>query len=148
MSVEYSEPIEEQLSTRGSYASITKGVSMQPLFKTRRDMIIIEPLTREVKKYDVVLYRGAGGEYILHRIIKVKEDCFVIRGDNTYTKELVPKENVIGILTSFNRKGKSGTANDFSFKLYSRVWTFIYPLRALYVKLRSFLSRIYRKILK
>ena len=148
MSAEYLTPIEEQLESRGSYASITKGPSMQPLFKTRRDMIIVEPLKREAKKYDVVLYRGANGEYILHRIIKVKEDCFVIRGDNTYVKELVPKENVIGILTSFNRNGKSGTVNDFSFKLYSRVWNFIYPLRALYVKSRRLLSRIYHKIVK
>ncbi|MBO5879453.1 MAG: S24/S26 family peptidase [Clostridia bacterium] len=144
--VEYLEPIEQQLKNKGSYASITKGCSMQPLFKTRRDMVVIEPLSREPKKYDVVLYRGAGAEYILHRIIKVCPEFFVIRGDNTYVKEFVPKENVIGVLTTFNRKGKRGTTGDFSYILYSRVWNFIYPIRSLYVKLRRLASKIYHKL--
>ena len=102
---------------------------MEPLFRTGRDMVVIKRAEGEMKKYDVVLYRGAGGEYILHRIIKVRDDLYIIRGDNTYSKEYVPKDAVIGVLTSFNRKGKSGSPASFSFKLYSRLWNFIYPLR-------------------
>ena len=138
--------VESELSRNGSFASVTKGVSMRPLFSTCRDMIVVKPLASPPKKYDVVLYRGAGGEYILHRIIKVRDDLYIIRGDNTYSKEYVPKDAVIGVLTSFNRKGKSGSPASFSFKLYSRLWNFIYPLRYLYVKGISVLRRIYRKI--
>ncbi len=140
--------IERELSERGSIAYITKGVSMRPLFRTHRDMIVIKPPERQLKKYDIVLYRGEDGEYILHRIIKVKEECFVIRGDNTYKKEFVPKDRVIGVLVSFNRKGKRGSPDTLSFKIYSRLWHFIYPLRYLYVKTRATLGRIYRKIFK
>ena len=148
MSELYEGNIEEELSANGSIAYITKGVSMRPLFRTCRDMIIVKSLFREPRKYDVVLYRGAGGEYILHRIIKVKEDVYIIRGDNTYRKEYVPKDKVIGILDSFNRKGKRGSTDSFGFKLYSRLWNFIYPLRFCAVKLRSILSRIYRKLFR
>lgn len=137
--------VESELSLRGSFASVTKGVSMRPLFRTRRDMIVIKPPSSPLRKYDIVLYRGIDGEYILHRIIKVKEDSFVIRGDNTYTKEYVPKDRVIGVLTSYNRKGKSGTPESVSFKLYSRLWHYIYPFRYMYVKARGFLVRAYRK---
>jgi hypothetical protein len=148
MNVLYEGDIEKELSEKGSFASVTKGVSMLPLFKTERDMVIIAPLDREPKKYDIVLYRGAGGEYILHRVIAVKPDLYIIRGDNTYSKEYVPKDRVIGILVSFNRKGKRGSAHSRGFKIYSRVWNFIYPLRLAYVKARRLASGVYRRLFK
>lgn len=140
--------VERELSENGSYASVTKGVSMRPLFRTRRDMVILTPVSRPLKKYDIVLYRGRDGEYILHRIIKVKKDIFIIRGDNTYSKEYVPKDKVIALLTAYNRKGKSSSPDSFSFKLYSRAWNYIYPLRYLYVKSRAVAYRAYRKLFK
>lgn len=141
-------PVERELSEHGSFASVTKGISMRPLFRTCRDMIVVKPPVSPLKKYDIVLYRGSAGEYILHRIIKVKKDFYVIRGDNTYSKEYVPHDRVIGILTSYNRKGKSGSPESLSFKLYSRLWHYIYPLRFVFVKFRTLLIRIYRKIFR
>ncbi len=148
MTALYEGDIEKELSEKGSFASVTKGVSMRPLFKTERDMVIIAPLDGEPKKYDVVLYRGAGGEYILHRVIAVKPGFYIIRGDNTYSKEYVPKDRVIGVLVSFNRKGKGVSRDAFGYKLYSRIWNFIYPFRLAYVKTRASLARAYRKIFK
>ncbi len=140
--------VERELAEKGSFASVTKGVSMRPLFRTRRDMIVVSPVERQLKKYDIVLYRGNGGEYILHRIIKVKGELLVIRGDNTYFKEYVPRDRIIGILTAYNRKGKSGTPDSFSFKVYSCLWHYIYPLRYLFANSRALAARIYRKIFK
>jgi hypothetical protein len=144
----YEGNVEEELSKNGSFASITKGVSMRPLFRTRRDMIVIKPIERPLRKYDVVLYRGPAGEYILHRIIKIKENVYVIRGDNTYRKEYVPKDRVIGVLDSFNRKGKSKNVRGMGFWIYSRFWNFIYPLRFCCVRLRAAISKVYRKLFK
>lgn len=121
--------IEAELEKHGTYASTTSGVSMEPLFRTRRDMVIIEKPKGELKKYDVALYRLLSGKYVLHRVIKVKPNEYIIRGDNTYIKEHVSKDRVIGVLTGFNRKGKSHSVNDLSYRVYSRVWNFIYPLR-------------------
>ena len=41
---------EKELDTYGVYASNTKGVSMEPLFRTNRDMVIIRKPTEELKK--------------------------------------------------------------------------------------------------
>lgn len=138
--------IEEELSAHGSYASVTRGPSMQPLFKTHRDMVVIKPLSAPLKKYDVVLYTGAGNKYTMHRIIAVRDDEYIIRGDNTFRREHVPKENVIGVLTEFNRKGKHHTTDELSFKIYSRIWHYIYPVRFLFHKLRVLAGKIYHKI--
>ena len=140
--------IEEELKKHGSYASITRGTSMRPLFKTSRDMVIIKPLYRPLRKYDVVLYTGAYNHYTMHRIIGKKGDVFVIRGDNTYKKEYVTENRIIGILTEFNRKGKHGTVEDRSFKIYSRFWNLIYPARHVCHKIRCVLSKIKHAVFK
>ncbi len=138
--------IKEELLAHGSYASVTRGVSMKPLFKTGRDMVIIKPPVAPLKKYDVVLYTGAGNRYTMHRIIAVKETEYIVRGDNTFRREHVPKQNVIGILTEFNRKGKHHTTDELSFKIYSRFWHYLYPVRFLLHKIRVLLGKIYHKI--
>ena len=140
--------IERELERHGSYASVTRGPSMRPLFKTSRDMVIVKKPTADFKKYDVVLYTGAGNKYTMHRIIAIKGDTLIIRGDNTYVKEYVSPARVIGILTEFNRKGKHHTVDELSFKVYSRIWNFIYPIRFLLFKARNLLVKIYRKLFK
>lgn len=140
--------IERELERHGSYASVTRGPSMQPLFKTSRDMVIIKKPDLPFKKYDVVLYTGAGNKYTMHRIIGFKGNTLVIRGDNTYVKEYVDPARVIGILTEFNRKGKRHTVNERSFKAYSRFWNLIYPIRFLIFKVRNLLGKIYRALFK
>ena len=146
--IEVSENIvEEQLLKYGSYATNTVGVSMKPLFKTKRDVVIIKKPDGELKKYDVALY-PRGDKYVLHRVIKVRDDDYVIRGDNTFALEHIAKERIIGVLTEFNRKGKHHSVTDFSFRVYSRVWNFIYPIRYLVHLPRPILVRIYRRLFK
>lgn len=140
--------VEAELTSSGVYASVTKGTSMRPLFKTHRDMIILKKPDAEPKKYDVVLYRMSGGKYILHRIVKVLPDSFIIRGDNTFSPEHVAKDKILAVLTEFNRKGKKHYVTDRGYRMYSRVWNFIYPARFLFHKGLSLARRGYRKIFR
>ena len=140
--------IESELERHGSYASITRGVSMRPLFKTHRDMVIIMPPPAELKKYDVVLYTGSGNKYTMHRIIGFDGDVLIIRGDNTYRRERVPRTNVIGILTEFNRRGKHHTVDERGYKIYSHIWHYIYPIRHVFHLLRRVASKVKHKIFK
>ena len=122
--------IEDVLEKDGVYPSLTSGKSMRPLFKTHRDMVILEKCASLPKKYDVVLYRF-GDKYILHRVIGIDKErsLFIIRGDNTFKKEYVPFSKILARLVSFTRKGKHGSIEDRSYKIYSRLWLFIYPVR-------------------
>lgn len=140
-----SECIEDELEKHGTYATNTVGTSMYPLFLTHRDAVFLGALDREIKRYDVVLYTNPKGDYILHRVIGIKETHFVIRGDNTYKKEYVPRERVIAYMLSFTRKGKHHKATEFGYKLYSRFWNFIYPVRWLLLKSRVLASKIIKK---
>ena len=140
--------IECELERHGTYASVTRGISMRPLFKTHRDMVIIGRVPEELKKYDVVLYTGAGNRYTMHRIIGFVGDDLIIRGDNTYRREIVPRKNVIGILTEFNRRGKHHTTEERGYKIYSRIWHYLYPVRHFFHLLRRLASKIKHAIFK
>ena len=65
----------------------------------------------QVRKYDVDLYKR-GKDYVLHRIIEVEKDHYLIRGDNTFAMETVPFSSVMGMLASFQRKGKCYDVNN------------------------------------
>lgn len=135
--------IEEQLDTHGVYASNTVGASMRPLLRNHQDMVIIYKPEGELKRYDVALYR-VGTKYVLHRVLLVKDDFYLIRGDNTFVMEKVPKSAVIGVMTEFNRGGKRHSVNEPFFRFYAWFWHFIYPIRFVWHKVRGFLGRVYR----
>lgn len=140
--------IEDELSKHGAYASVTRGTSMRPLFKTHRDVVLVKKSDGELKKYDVALYRSPSGSYVLHRVIKILPDKYLIRGDNTFVIEKVPKSDVIGVLSEFNRKGKQYTVKGAGYKLYSRLWNFLYPIRKLLFISKRLLRKVYRAIFK
>ena len=140
--------VEKALATDGYYVARTSGISMQPLFKTHRDAVVISTPKEELRKYDVALYTYGDGRYVLHRVVGVKDDVYLIRGDNTYRLERVPKNRVIGVMTAFNRKGKQYDLTEFSYKFYSRFWNFIYPVRYLFQLGIRALSKIKRTLFK
>ena len=110
---------ESILQTEGRFLSVTKGVSMRPMLKSGRDVIVVVPKTQRLKPLDVALYKR-GEAYVLHRVISVTESGYIIRGDNTYGDEIVPEENVFGVLTEYFSKGRSVSVNDEKYKKYSQ----------------------------
>ncbi len=96
--------IEEALDTAGEVAACTWGLSMYPMLRNKKDTVIIEKLHRKLKRYDVPLYRLSSGKLVLHRIIKLTPDGYIIRGDNLYKNEYnVTDDNIIGVLKAFKR---------------------------------------------
>ena len=136
---------EDILARDGRLVYKTRGVSMEPMLRQNRDLVVIRVPGSRLKKYDVALYKR-GKDYVLHRVIGVAEDHYLIRGDNTYAVETVPFGAVIGVLTAFSRKGKSCRVEDRSYRLYVRFWWAVYPLRRLLLPVRPVLGRAARKL--
>lgn len=138
--------MEDLLKQEGVLVSTTVGVSMEPLFRDRRDTIVIRPVTGRLKKYDVPLYRR-GEAYVLHRIIKVLPDSYVICGDNCVTKEYgITDGDIVGVLTEFYRKDRHVTVDDPRYRLYARIWCAGYPLRVAWSRVRAFAARRIRRV--
>jgi hypothetical protein len=137
---------EDQLAQNGKLIYTNKGDSMMPLIKQDRDLLIIEPVHGRLKKYDVPLYKRDSGQYVLHRILKVRKNDYVICGDNRWIKEYgIQDRHIIGVLTAVVRNGKEVSVNDWKYKLYVHLWCDLFPIRAFIVHVINKLKRILRK---
>ena len=103
---------------------------MEPMLRENRDIVVIRTTEEKLKRLDVAFYKS-GTRYVLHRVMYRKGDVYYIRGDNTYVMERVPSEDILGILASFQRNGKTISTDNFLYRLYAFIWTVIYPVRFL-----------------
>lgn len=128
---------EEELDKKGILVYTNKGNSMYPLIRQGKDVLIIKKSNRRLKKMDVPLYKRKSGQYVLHRIIKVNENDYVIRGDNTYYNETgIRDDQILGVLSGVIREGKEISVDSFGYKLYSYFWYYTYYLRKLIIKIK------------
>ena len=137
--------IEQVLQTRGTYIGPTMGVSMLPMLKTGRDTIVVQAKTQRLKPLDVALYKR-GDDYVLHRVIYVVDEGYIIRGDNCYNNENVPEETVIGVLTEFFQADKQIKCTDEKYLAYARKRVKNYKRRRCFMRMRAFGGKILRKL--
>ena len=135
---------EEELALHGKIIHTNVGFSMMPLLRQHRDVMIIERPNGRLKKYDCPLYKTPSGKYILHRIIKVRENDYVIIGDNCVTFERgVTDKHIIGVLTGIIRDGKTITMDNKLYKLYYHLWCDFVYIRIAILYLVRFARRIF-----
>ena len=140
---------EKYLDENGSLIYSNVGVSMLPLLRQGKDLFILEKKKSEHFKIgDVVLYRR-NNKYVLHRIIDVRENDYVILGDNCLEKEYGIKDvDIIAIMTGFIRNGKKYSVNDFVYKAYSFIWLKTAPIRILVKKALHCLKNYLKNYIK
>ena len=96
----------EKLNQFGILGFVTHGNSMWPLIKNKKTSVIVLKKEERLKVYDVAFYTRPNGEYVLHRVLELKDDGYIVCGDSQTDKEFVPEENVLGVLSGYY-KGKT-----------------------------------------
>jgi signal peptidase I len=84
-----------------------RGFSMHPVIRDL-DVVTVSPLRRRsLRAGDVIAFRRPdSGALVLHRILRVEHDGFLVRGDNLPAPDgLVPPADVIGLVTLAERAG-------------------------------------------
>ena len=138
--------LEEELMRTGEIVFSNRGRSMMPLIREGKDLVVIKKCRGRLKKYDVPLYKRDSGQYVLHRIIKVRKNDYVICGDNRYHKEYgITDRHIIGVLTAVIRNGKEISVTNRRYRLYVHVWYFLFPVRAFIMRARNVIRRIEKK---
>lgn len=122
--------IEELLERDGKILELPVGTSMWPMLKNRLDPLVIEKVSGNLKNNDVVLFKRNDGQYVLHRIVKIKEEGYIIRGDNCYDNEFVSDKQIIGVLRGFYKGERYiDCKSNFLYKMYVMVWRLSYHIR-------------------
>ena len=119
-----------------------KGVSMQPLLVQGRDSAMLVRPKGRLKLYDVALFRRKNGEYVLHRVIKVMDDAYYIRGDNCLKSEFVRDDQIIAVAEGFYIKGTYHSCEEPKIARYAQLQKLTHPFRMLKNYCRAAIRRI------
>lgn len=117
------------------------GSSMSPFLLSHKDTICFKAPWRPLRRGDMVFYERATGQFVMHRICKVRSDGLYIVGDAQHEIEgPVDPAQVFGLITKANRRGKWIGPEDFWWKFYEHIWIRLIPLRPMIFKLYRFLT--------
>lgn len=138
---------ETELARHGRLVYTNVGDSMMPLLRQNRDLLVVEKKPAgPCKKYDAVLYRRPNGQYVLHRIVGIRPDGYVLCGDNRWRREYGVQDSwIFGVLTSVVRDGKEFSVMSRGYRLAVRLWTDLFWARSLILRLRDRIQREKRK---
>ena len=133
---------EEEIRQRGQLIYTNVGDSMLPFIKQGRDVLVISKVNDRLKRYDVPLYKRDSGQYVLHRILKVRDKTYVICGDNRWQREYgIMDRHIIGVLTAVIRNGKEIPVTDWKYRIYVHLWCDFFYVRAFILRTKNFLKR-------
>lgn len=133
---------EEEINRSGKLVYTNVGYSMMPLIRQKRDLIVLEKPHGRCKKYDIPLYKRKNGMYVLHRILKVRDNDYVLCGDHCWNKEYgVTDQQIIGVLTAVVRDGKTISVTDRKYRAYVHLWCDFFWIRAGILRMKAFLRR-------
>ena len=124
-----------------------EGDSMRPLIRRGRDSVTIVPLSRALKRGDVVLFEYPAGRYVVHRIYRMRDDSVQTLGDHCWNPDpWMPQSCVLGLVTQFERDGKNIRLDNRLARCMGRIWTAGLPLRRCWWKSRALARRVLRKL--
>ncbi len=121
------------------------GNSMYPIFRSNIEKVTVVK-SDKIKKRDVILYRRDNGSYVLHRVVGKGELGYKLCGDNQLEIEYPVKiEDVVAVMTSFERNGREVPAKRLWYRAYSFVWCLLIPLRPLEFKIAYKLKKLFKR---
>lgn len=117
-----------------------RGFSMRPFLEDNRDKALMKKADCP-QVGDPVLAEISPQVYVLHRIVSIKGESVVLRGDGNLNCEHCKLKDIKGDVIGFYRKGRTflDRTDGRKWKTYSFFWTRLYPIR-------RWLLAFYRKI--
>lgn len=139
---EYLSVLKELVQSGKEVSLLISGSSMSPFLIHERDYVYFKAPERELRKGDIVFYQRKSGQYVMHRIWKVKAEGYYIVGDaQTEIEGPVLREQIFAIVTKVQRKGKWIKPGDFWWEFFAHVWLHMIPMRRGIMKIYARIRR-------
>lgn len=132
------------LESGGEFRFYPKGRSMLPLIRQGLDSISLVAVDGPLKKYDIPLYVRSNGQFVLHRVVGVDSDGYIMCGDNQLSLEHGILSNQIRarVCAIFRQNRRIDVTNPM-YVLYCKIWCYI-PFRRIIL----FVKRVFRKLFR
>lgn len=135
----------DELSKSGELIYTTFGVSMYPMLRHKSDIVHVKKCSGMLKRYDLALYVRKNGHLVLHRILRVKDNHYIICGDNCYSLEKVAFEDVRGYVDEFWRGKRHYKSNSPIYRIYVHIWCDFSAIRRLLLFIKSRIKQLFKK---
>lgn len=124
-------PVVEEVVRAGGRVNITvTGNSMYPMLRDRADSVLLAAPPERLKRFDLPLYRRDSGDYVLHRVLHVKNGAYTMCGDNqTALEEGIRREQIVAVAQSFCRSGKTISCSNPLYRISAALWGICRPFR-------------------
>ncbi len=110
--------IKEVTSSGGEFCLYTRGTSMLPTIKEGVHSVMLAS-PDNIRIGDIILYERENGQYVLHRLIRIKGDEYFACGDNQFALEGgIHQSSVIAKATKIQECDKSRPARKDGAQLF------------------------------
>lgn len=107
------------------------GSSMFPLITSPSDSVLLRIAEKNsLQSGDILLYQRSSGLLVLHRLCRIGNDGYYFAGDNqTEIEGPLQASQLIAVVTHICRKGHTFHVKNPIYRLYSRIWLILRPIR-------------------
>lgn len=118
------------------------GTSMEPFLVHKRDRIYFRRPEETIKKGDMVFFQRKTGEYVMHRVMMVKDKQYYMAGDHqTFLEGPIEENQIFAKVVSVERAGVWITEEDRIWKFYENWWRRLFWMRKVINKLKRVIGK-------
>ena len=118
------------------------GTSMEPFLIHKRDRIYFRRPEETIKKGDMVFFQRKTGEYVMHRVMMVKDKQYYMAGDHqTFLEGPIEENQIFAKVVSVERAGVWITEADRIWKFYANWWRRLFWMRKVINKLKRVIGK-------
>lgn len=115
--------IREVIASGGEFNLFTRGTSMRPTICEGVHSVMLGA-PDDIRAGDILLYERENGEFVLHRLVRMRGDRLTMCGDNQFILEKgIPRSSVVAKVTAILQGEKTSKVNNslhFRLKLASK----------------------------
>lgn len=130
-------PVIKELLDNDKSARITvTGMSMYPFLRENIDSVeLLKAKPSDIRRGDIVMILRDSNVYVMHRVIKIEENCFYMVGDAQQSIEgPLRYDQIFAKVTSVWRKDKKIDCSNVWWNFLSSLWMILLPFRSSIIK--------------
>ena len=140
------ESYEEILTKQGTLVFTPGGNSMQPLLSHHENPVVLVPVTGRLQKGDIPFYKRANGQYVLHRIVRVRKNSYDCCGDNQSAVEKgVTDDMILARMAGFYQGETYVSLEEAWVKRYAKRRMASRPFRRFTALVKLVFKRLFKK---